>query len=266
LKGEEVVLRSVSSPAHCIGLPLGAFADSKTSVTKTRKPFAWRLLTNAEDGSFSFAVPSSCKYLTMFWSTGNAPVPTDGSVKIWATTQDPLHRDVRWRLEDAGARQPVEDERLYKIVGAPSGTVMHAEVDGKVAGYPYNEGRNQLWRASCQDERGAHFVAFQNFATGQYLAFDLPPDVVEDPQHGARLLTAENPFHWQLVRDPEDASGYRLLVPFQRINADLHNGDASPGTPIHLYSPIADKYWTFEEVPVMVPYAEYVTGPPERTT
>jgi len=253
------LLLNMATDRHFLGITRGTVADADRPVVGTRDKFAWRLAPDLDGDSFCFTVPNSDMVMQATW-TKSAP-----SASVFLSKRS-SYKHQCWRLESPIVRPPVQSGVIYKIVSAPAGTVVHLEAGGSVAGHPYVEGKNQLWRALIQDEERPFLAAFQNYATGQYLSIDRDSESSVALENGTLLVGSPSPFDWQLVRDVADADGYRLLVPFSSINVDLEWGSSAPGTSIHLHDQREEKYWRFEEVPVMIPQSELATGPPERQT
>ncbi|KAG2007988.1 hypothetical protein CC2G_013469 [Coprinopsis cinerea AmutBmut pab1-1] len=68
-------------------------------------------------------------------------------------------------------------------------------------------------------------------------------------KEGTRVIGSPTPFVWYIVPDSMITDTFRIVVPYTKINVDLHTGNSSPGTLIHLSYKRDARYWRFEKEP-----------------
>ncbi|TRM66800.1 carbohydrate-binding module family 13 protein [Schizophyllum amplum] len=136
----------------------------------------------------------------------------------------------------------IEEGHHYQITNAKAGTVL--DLNGMdnytIVGYTNKNGDNQKWEMQ-RSENGWYL---KNVGTGAYLGFE------GDPHEGTRLTAWADPCEWQIWKDEQDSSAYRLFIPNTTLNIDLSDhGNSKPGTPIGLWGKWEGRHqcWHFSE-------------------
>ncbi|KAI5824239.1 carbohydrate-binding module family 13 protein [Schizophyllum commune] len=136
----------------------------------------------------------------------------------------------------------IESGRRYYITNAKAGTVidLNAMDNYTIVGWNNKNGDNQKWELQ-RSENGWHI---KNVGNGTYLGFD------GDLHEGTRLTSWRDPCDWQIWKDEQDPSVYRLFIPNTTLNIDLSDhGNSHPGTAITLWGKWEGRHqcWRFDE-------------------
>ncbi|EAU89034.1 hypothetical protein CC1G_10003 [Coprinopsis cinerea okayama7 len=225
-----------------LGFDVGRIAENGTLTIGTAAEFLWEVRqVNAEGRQcLHLLVPN-----TIYALEGSYPQRAEAAfpfnnVQVWEYWKGP---NQTWFL-DAKVDQgpPCVSGSIYKILSSNGSSVVHLEDDtGNVSGYRYNEGRNQLWEATAY-ENEKYMWSFKNVSNGHYLS------ISGTAKEGTRIIGSPTPFVWYIAPDSMITGAFRMFVPYTKMNVDLHMGNSSPGTVIHLYKRAAKKYWRFQKV------------------
>ncbi|EAU89036.2 hypothetical protein CC1G_10005 [Coprinopsis cinerea okayama7 len=237
--------RSVAT-GNNLGLDLGKIAKNCALTTDTPTEFLWKVNRIEFEGRqcLQFIVPNTAYVL-------DASSPHDiGGVFPYNTVyvyENWFSGNQMWYLDDNVTPQPpCVVGCTYKISSSNGSSVAHLEDDtGKVSGFRYNEGRNQLWEA-VPFENETYLWAFKNVFNGLYLGIDSDSEVAKER---TRVVGSPTPFFWYIAPDSIIGDAVRILVPYTTLVLDLSQHDSAPGTVIHLYRRAdSHQHWKFEHV------------------
>ncbi|RXW18149.1 hypothetical protein EST38_g7704 [Candolleomyces aberdarensis] len=173
-----------------LGIEKGEAATNGLAIRGVSHPFDWAPKNGGSSpASFKLFIPFTKQVLNLDSSGGWA-----NGIKI-ESWSDSGSDGQKWVINtDTTFEAPLEAGKLYKIVGCHAGTVVHLEDNKKVAGYKFNDGRNQKWKAS-QDERTGYWF-FKNPWSGLYMG--IASDTAE-AGNGTRIVGVPQPFAWDVV-------------------------------------------------------------------
>ncbi|KAJ2921607.1 hypothetical protein H1R20_g15487, partial [Candolleomyces eurysporus] len=209
------------------GLYMGVASDTAAIVNGTRvvgvpQPFAWNVVPDrtqgGNGGSYRFNLDSYNQ-------------PPGHESYLWERT-DVLWHLWKFELLDTAVEAPVQAGGMYKIVNCHTGTVAHLEDNRNLAGYRFNDGRNQKWEAS--QEEGTGYWFFKNPWSGLYMG------ITGAAGNSTRIVGVPQPFAWNIVPDRGQVN--------TALNLDL--GKADPGYSIHLWdrTNVLWHLWRFERL------------------
>ncbi|KAJ2918732.1 hypothetical protein MD484_g1655, partial [Candolleomyces efflorescens] len=226
--------KNVEHPGLYLGLERKIVANDGELVVGVSYPFAWapkRVGKAASPVMFKLCIPYTNQVLDLNlnggWANGiRIQVYTD-----WGVRQD----NQKWIINtNTTFKHPVTAGGIYRITNRASGTVVHVEDSKKVAGYSFNDGRNQKWEAILDELTG--FWCFRNPWSGLYLAIDSDLNPAEKVSK-ARVVGVPQRFAWDLLL----ARGYghqgeecRIVLPYTDLHLDLDSGKADPGAIINI--------------------------------
>ncbi|TFK24137.1 hypothetical protein FA15DRAFT_704791 [Coprinopsis marcescibilis] len=185
----------------------------------------------------------------IFWKLGT-PNLADNQKWLFDPSQivfsTPLDSPDDRNFSDVEPVLPLAHGKVYKIVNAQSRTVAHLEDDsGEVRGYRYNEGRNQLWEAVCEDESEPYLWSFKCILNELYLGLH-----GDRANKGTLIAGSPNSFTWRLVVNPLDGNLVEFYAPYSGLSMNLDGNKKAPGTVMELWSPHRARFWKFEEVEI----------------
>ncbi|KIP01384.1 carbohydrate-binding module family 13 protein [Phlebiopsis gigantea 11061_1 CR5-6] len=124
----------------------------------------------------------------------------------------------------------IESDTTYILFNAQAGNCVDLSGTDRmsVIGWDYNGGNNQKWR--FEKLRSGPGWIIQNVGTGGYMS------IMGQPRDNVRVFGTSTRTQWEVRRDAEDPSCYRLLILNTLFNLDLtDNGDPTPGNPLTIW-------------------------------
>ncbi|KAJ2935736.1 hypothetical protein H1R20_g1358, partial [Candolleomyces eurysporus] len=223
------------------GLYMGIAGDTSDAGNNTRivgvpQPFAWDVVRDRTQSANSGAYRLNL----------DLRLPNPGySIHLW-DREDVLWHLWKFELLDTAFEAPVKAGEIYMIVNCHNGSVAQLEDTKKIAGYSFNDGRNQKWEAS--QEEGTGYWFFKNPWSGLYMGIAGDPSATKN---NTRIVGVPQPFAWDIVPDRSQGTNgksYRIFLPHTAFNADLWGAD--PGYRIHLYDrlDVLWQLWRFERL------------------
>ncbi|KAJ2920998.1 hypothetical protein H1R20_g16096, partial [Candolleomyces eurysporus] len=178
----------------CLGIEKGEVVTDGITIRGVSHPFDWALKDGeSSPASFKLFIPFTKQVLNLDNDGGWA-----NGIKIESWSDSGSDRvGQKWTIDsNTTFEAPVKAGKIYKIVGCYSGTVVHLDDTNKMAGYSFNDGRNQKWEAT-QDERTGYWY-FKNPWSGRYMGIASDTSVAGND---TRIVGVPQPFAWDIVPD-----------------------------------------------------------------
>ncbi|KIM60269.1 carbohydrate-binding module family 13 protein [Scleroderma citrinum Foug A] len=135
----------------------------------------------------------------------------------------------------------IQPGRIYALINVKSGTCLDLSGDDNrsTIGYPFHNSPNQGWMF----ERQGNGNFWIKSASGLYLR------VEGGVGNGAKVEVGLMQYDWKIQDDSSVHQGIRVSPPGKWENLDLHYGNSTPGTRVHLWCGSAsNQLWRLQEI------------------